>query len=261
MGLTAANMLVEAGFRVTVYSDKFTPQTTSDVAGGQWAPSLVAFDEASAAAKNDYFDLLRVAKQEHEKRIGQGFGVSRKWNYSTQRISHLDILPHDIVPAATPLAHLPFAKLTKRGWKYDILLVEPPTLMAKLQSLLVATQVSFVKRKFSNRNDVLTLKENFIVNCTGLGSRQLFSDQDLVPVKGQLVFLKPQPNLGYLFSGDGYVFPRADAVVVGGSQQSGVDDATPDPAMCKTIVDHAKAVFEGKRVRAALSPDWLIRNK
>jgi D-amino-acid oxidase len=68
----------------------------------------------------------------------------------------------------------------------------------------------------------------------------------MVPIKGQLVFLKPQHNLNYLFSGGGYVFPRNDAVVVGGSQDY-VDDAKPDPVECKDTVAHVKAVFTAKR--------------
>jgi D-amino-acid oxidase len=259
MGLTAATLLVERNITVTVYADNFTPHTTSDVAGGQWAPSFVNY-ERNDRAKKDYFDVLRRARRAHESR-GQGFGVSQRWNYTINEIQHLKELPTDIVPPATLLPHLPFARLNKGGFKYDLLLVEPPILMARLQQDLEA-HITFIKRKFLHLSELADLKEKVIVNCTGFGAGALFQDCRMKPLKGQLVFLKPQPNLKYLFSGTGncYVFPRTDTVVVGGSQEP-VNDNTPDPSICKHIVDFAKQVFDGRAVVAAELPEWAIGNK
>ena len=61
------------------------------------------------------------------------------------------------------------------------------------------------------------------------------------------MFLRPQANLNYLFSGDGHVFPRTDAVVIGGSEERGTNNSTPDPAMCKKMVMHTKQLFDGSR--------------
>ena len=128
--------------------------------------------------------------------------------------------------------------------------------MARLQADL-ESRVTFVTHKFTDITDVLALNENLIVNCTALGAGALFSDPLVRPLKGQLVFLKTQPNLNYLFSGSHcYVFPRADAVVVGGSQQP-LEDDTPDPALCKKILEHAKNVFGGKAFIEAIE-DWMI---
>jgi glycine/D-amino acid oxidase-like deaminating enzyme len=38
MGLTTASLVQEAGFPVTIYTDKLPPDTTSNIAGGQWSP-------------------------------------------------------------------------------------------------------------------------------------------------------------------------------------------------------------------------------
>jgi D-amino-acid oxidase len=249
MGLTVATLLTEIRPKIslTVYAEKFTPCTTSDIAGGQWAPSLVNFKAHDSSAKLTYFDVLRRARKAHEKRIGSGFGVSRRWNYTSRRIDHLDILPTDIVPPATKLNRLPFAKLAMAGFKYDLLLVEPPILMSKLQSDLAAAGVRCVRKTFKAVSDLGDLKESVIVNCTGLGSRDLFNDDLMVPIKGQLVFLRPQTNLNYLFSGDGHVFPRTDAVVIGGSEERGASDSTPDAVMCKKMVMRIKQLFDGPR--------------
>jgi glycine/D-amino acid oxidase-like deaminating enzyme len=261
MGLTAATLLVERNIPVTVYAEKFTPCTTSDVAGGQWAPSFVNYEKNDSAKTQAYFDVLRRARKAHERR-GPGYGVWQRWNYTINEIQHLKELPPDIVPPATVLAHLPFARLNRPGFKYDLLLVEPPILMRRLQHDLAA-RVTFIMKKFQHVNDVATLSEKVIVNCTGYGAGKLFQDNLMKPLKGQVVFLMPpQQNLKYLFSGTGncYVFPRSDTVIVGGSQKA-VDDDTPDPRVCKDIIDFAKNVFDGTEIVAAELPDWAIGNK
>jgi glycine/D-amino acid oxidase-like deaminating enzyme len=65
------------------------------------------------------------------------------------------------------------------------------------------------------------------VNCTGLGSKALFNDPDLVPLKGQLVVLVPQPEVTYATSGIGrqlppnsgflHMMPRSDGIILGGT--------------------------------------------
>jgi len=59
------------------------------------------------------------------------------------------------------------------------------------------------------------LAEPVVFNCTGLGARALFNDQELAPVKGQLTVLLPQPEVNYiaLMEDDLYMFPRTDGIV------------------------------------------------
>src|SRR3546814_1275852 len=47
----------------------------------------------------------------------------------------------------------------------------------------------------------------FRSNCTGLGARDLFGDMELIPIRGQLAILIPQPEVRYAFTGEaGYMF-------------------------------------------------------
>ena len=43
MGLTTARLVQEAGFPVTIYTKALTPDTTSNIAGGQWSPFAVSY--------------------------------------------------------------------------------------------------------------------------------------------------------------------------------------------------------------------------
>jgi D-amino-acid oxidase len=139
--------------------------------------------------------------------------------------------------------NLPFEHLTKPGFKYQTLLIETPVFLERLDADLRANNVEFKRKTFSNIASVLALQENIIVNCTGLGAKDIWNDPKLIPIKGHLALLKAQPPLSYLFSRDGYLFPRADAVVIGGTYQTGDATTDPDPAISQQLVDHMKGVF------------------
>ena len=260
MGLTAATLLVELGLQVEVIAKSFTPNTTSNVAGGQWAPSAVDFEQ-TPAGRTQFERILRRAFAAHELRIGRGFGVVRRVNYTQQRSVSLDKAPRDVVPEPVALNHLPFAALTTRGFAYQTLIVEPPIFLQRLHSDLESAGVSFVQREFRNIAEVSGLTQDVVINCTGLGSRELCGDTNLIPVKGQLALLRAQPQLEYLFSSIGYLFPRQDSVVIGGTFEEGESDETVDRERCKRLVAVLKATFEGARLRAAAIPDWIIRDK
>ena len=97
---------------------------------------------------------------------------------------------------------MPFPALKQPGYAYQTLLIEPPLFLARLHhGLRSLRHVKFVKREFVGEAAVLKLPEPVIVNCTGLGTRNIWADPKLYPVKGHLVLLRPQPRLKYLFSG------------------------------------------------------------
>ena len=73
--------------------------------------------------------------------------------------------------------------------------------------------------------------------------------------------LQPQGELHYLYSSNGYVFPRQDAVVVGGSYEPWPDDACPDAAMCRTMIESLKKTFDGLEPFEMERPPWFIVDK
>ena len=95
-----------------------------------------------------------------------------------------------------------------------------------------------VIREFQGPEEIAALRENIIYNCTGLGARTLFGDQELTPIKGQLVFLLPQAEVEYMTVGPGdiYMFPRHDGVLLGGTHDRGVWDTSVDPAVTERIL-------------------------
>lgn len=257
MGLTAAKLLRNKGFPVRILAAARN-WTTSDIAGGQWCPSFVDHD-GSTEGRQVFERILTNAFQMHKDRIGMGYGVSKRINFSKNPRSDTSFkkVPTTVVPQPTEYARLPFAHINQKGYGYQTLLVEPPIFLKKLRDELHHQGVTFVEREFESKAEVLSLTERIIVNCTGLGSRLLFDDKNLDGLKGQLVLVKAQRNLDYLYSSDyTYVFPREDHVVVGGSYEYAAYDPL-DPLIGEGILQLAKRVFAGEATPDD-PPPWAL---
>jgi glycine/D-amino acid oxidase-like deaminating enzyme len=125
------------------------------------------------------------------------------------------------------------------------MLIEPATY---LKALLDDFQIAGGRveiRDFATASDLAALPETLLYNCTGLGARTLFNDQELIPIRGQLVFLLPQPEIQYMTLGPGniYMFPRRDGILLGGSFDRDNWSLQPDPGISERILRENAALF------------------
>ena len=153
--------------------------------------------------------------------MGAGYGVRWIDNYylsdEPPGESWLyDLLP-DVLASATELEphEHPFAAPFVQ--RVRTMLIEPAIyLNALLQDVHVAGG-RVVVGELRDRREVAALPERVGVNCTGLGAADLFGDDQLVPAKGQLTILFPQPEVDYIAIYRGlYMFPRSDGILLGG---------------------------------------------
>jgi glycine/D-amino acid oxidase-like deaminating enzyme len=98
-------------------------------------------------------------------------------------------------------------------------------------------------REFSTPGDLRNLPEPVVVNCLGLGAGALFADRAIVPIRGQLVHLRPQALSYLLDHPNGYMVPRSDALVLGGTFEEGMAEARTDAATCARILDDNRRFF------------------
>ncbi|MGI9014298.1 MAG: FAD-dependent oxidoreductase [Phycisphaerales bacterium] len=241
-GLSCALEMRSRGFDVTVYADAFSPETTSNVAAGQWAPSLVA----TSSPLDDpcrFERILRTAHRRFTALNGIEWGVSHCPNYQTGRGgAGLFRIPDDLV-AGVRLARLPLSGRARSGSVYHTMLIEPPIYMPRLHHEVEEAGARFKQQRFATMSEVFELPQRIIVNCMGLGAGDVCQDSSIVPVRGQLVHLDPQ-DLGYMFSHDGgAMFPRRDALVLGGTMEYNRTTATPDADSCRAIVVRHREFF------------------
>ena len=131
----------------------------------------------------------------------------------------------------------------------DSMLIEPAIYLSQLIRDFQVSGGRIAIREFQAREELMGLRENLLFNCTGLGAGKLFHDEELVPIRGQLSFLLPQPEVEYMTVGPGdiYMFPRHDGVLLGGSHERGVWSLEPDPATKDRILRESGALFAGMR--------------
>ena len=106
-----------------------------------------------------------------------------------------------------------------------------------------------VSRVFHDRSELAELAEPVIVNCIGYGARALFGDDSLVPVRGQIGWLAPQPGVTYAINYNAVsMVPRHDGVVIQANGRSemvgyGVEDETPHRAETEAALAALSTLF------------------
>lgn len=252
MGLTTARLLQEAGWRVTIYTRDPSRHSVSNVGAGQWAPTGV-FEEgvASKAFEAQYRFAARIAHHAYQNHVGAGYGVSFIENYylgDSERTSYyLREMPElfSSVRNLEPGEH-PFP--VSHVKQTVTMLIQPAQFLRRVKNDFFIAGGRILRRDFRSLDDVLSLDENAIFNCTGLGAKALFDDEELTPAKGQLVFIPPDPAVDYLSVGGGsdvtYMFSRAGEIVLGGSFQLGDWSRHPEQDVTDRIIEDNKALYE-----------------
>ncbi len=244
IGLTTARMAQDAGFAVTIYTKAMPPETTSNIAGGQWYPASVYDDETKVteAFTDQFLAAAKYAYERYQITTDPRYGVRWMRNYSISRTPIAPRRPEGrtrIVSGLDPL--LPEHRVLRQeenpfriGYaaQYDGMIMEPPMLLNALITDFRVAGGRVVGRELKSTAEVQALEEKMVFNCTGLGAKALFNDDEMVPMRGQLTFLVPQPEVTYaaLFE-DIYMFSRRDGILLGGTHEEGnwslaVDETT-----------------------------------
>lgn len=238
VGLTTADLLLDRGYGVVLYTDRTTPDTTSDVAGGQFAPAAVAVDRTDRLRR-----WMKSAADYYLHRATQSCGVHRIINFTDGSAGGaLRRLPSARF-RHNSLERLPIAGVHQPGEAYETLLITPPIYLPWLTNNLRRRGARLRFRRFESPDQVASLPEKAVINCMGLGSKMIFEDDLLTAIRGRLVMLKQQ-SLGYLLSHRmGYLFSRPDALVLGGTYDVGKTDTSPDPHETAKLLERHRRFF------------------
>lgn len=252
MGLTTARLLQDRGLEATIYAKELPPDTTSNVAGGQWSPYTVFDDESATPAFRQQFErAARLANRYFQNLVGDTYGVRWIENYILRDSPPAQQQPsriRDLFFAAEvlPRAHHPFA--ASYVSRFTTMLIESPVFLQAITRDFLLRGGRIHVREFREPRDLFQLEEKVVVNCAGLGARALFGDAELTPIKGQLAILLPQPEVDYIMiKGDYYMFPRRDGIVLGGTHDRDEWRLDVDPVVTGRILANHRTIFERMR--------------
>lgn len=251
MGLTTARLVQEAGLPVTIYAKALPPHTTSNFAGGQISP-FGHYKESSVTPewRRQFLAAMDYSWRRFQIMVGDDYGI--RWLPTFEESDKVG--PDELSPYYPNVRRLgrdehPFTLDKVIG--FETMYVETGRFLRQMMRDIEIAGGNFAVRDFPAPQAIAALPESLVFNCTGLGSRDLFGDNELHPVRGQLAVLLPQPEVRYAAAGDwGYMFPRADGILLGGTFERDVWDTTPDPARIARIVESHRQFFAGFRCTA-----------
>lgn len=242
VGLTTAHELARAGWTVRIYAREVAHQTTSALAGALWLPTGVSWGQTEAERQR-FLGWLRVAKArfcEQGRQGGWGVRELPLWEPGTDW-QDPRFFRDGIVTDRREVARLPIHGPPRAGLCWTGLYIDTPVFLDRLLAELRTAGVTIAERSFASAQEIGGLDEPVVVNCLGLGARGVWRDDAMVPVRGHLVHMRPQA-LGYIFHGNyTYMFPRASALVLGGSYEEGIDDPRVDESICRGILAKHRA--------------------
>ncbi len=250
VGLAAARVLQRRGFAVTIYARELPPGTTSSVAGASWYPAYIV-DRARRTPEWDA-QFERAARASHrafQGLVGEDYGVHWREEYfltDDPRQELGDWGLRDLFPQRRTLSasENPFA--APHVTVDNLMFIEPPVYLRALMRDFELAGGRIVVRAFGSPGELAGLPgaEGVIVNCTGLGARELFGDSEVTPIKGQLTVLLPQPEVDYaVLTPELYMFPRRDGILLGGTHERGVETLEPNLEAEQRVLAGHREIF------------------
>lgn len=265
IGLTTALRLCETGASVTLYAAEFPAETRSARATGVWSPSsrIALANGVDAAFAERWEHWARASFAAHRDMVGLiGDPVEYLPSYEVadrdaperptgvQPFLHIHRRVRDLTPRWRGLesSENPFpGRVTAMG---QGMVFNVASYADRLSQAFMLRGGRMVRRSFPDRAAVLALPEPVIVNCMGYGARAIWGDDGLVPVRGQISWLIPQPDARYAVYYDGVsAVSRRDGVVVqslGNNEDFGYGDAneTADPDETERSLSTIRQLWE-----------------
>ena len=159
--------------------------------------------------------------------VGDDYGIRWLPTYTTRRRPERQLLPD--LPAAQPRARRRRASVPGRRARplTTRIYVETGRFLRQLHPRRADRRRRDPRPRFATPADIAALARAARLQLHRPRRRATCSaTPSLQPVRGQLAILLPQPEIRYAFTGEaGYMFPRADGILLGGTFERGVWDA------------------------------------
>lgn len=234
IGLTTAVRLREAGFDAGIVTAAMPRDTTSGVAAAIWYPY-------KAYPEDRVLDWGRRTFEVFEGLAGEpGTGVRMREGVELHRGPAPEPWWAAAVPGVRRCAGDELPAGCRDGHAFTVPVVEMPVYLDYLLGRF-ATSGGVVERR-----TVRSLEEEagtcgVLVNCAGLGARELANDEDVAPIRGQVVRVRNPGVERFVLDeenpeGVTYVVPRTEDCILGGTAEEGSWNLEPDPETAAGIL-------------------------
>jgi D-amino-acid oxidase len=248
-GLTCGIAFAERGYRTAIFAKHIGQQTTSAAAAAVWFPYHVEpAGKVIPLALETYKVLVDLAQVP-----GSGVSIIEVRQFS--RTGEIQIPDWAIPLGASPVA-TGLWPVFKSGFSLHVPLTETTIYLDYLaERFREAGGEIHANVHFENLEDVDS-KFDLVINCAGIGARQLVHDADLEPHRGQVAIVPRIEGLSCAIVCDDaplmYAIPRRNDCLFGGTNELS-DNLTADPGTTSRIVAECSRVLniDEPRVLAA----------
>ncbi|XP_062981819.1 D-aspartate oxidase [Elgaria multicarinata webbii] len=241
IGLSTAVCISDAisNCSVTVVADRFTPNTTSDVAAGMLIPHACPDTPVHRQKQwfRETFDHLSGICNSSEASEA-GIHLVSGWQIFKTIPDEKAPFWSDVVLGFRSMTEKELKKFPhhKYGQAFTTLKCNCPPYLIWLEKRLKENGGQVHSRHLE---DLWELHNDYdiIVNCSGIGSRKLVGDLEIYPTRGQVLKVHAPWVTHFIRDGDGltYIYPGMHNVTLGGTRQKDIWTLSPDPKTSKNI--------------------------
>ncbi|HEX9069983.1 MAG TPA: FAD-dependent oxidoreductase [Ktedonobacterales bacterium] len=248
-GLTTGICLLEAGHRARMWAAELPPATTSNVAAAVWYPYRAWPIERVAAWGAATYEAFEGLCGGAESGV-----IQREVIELMPRVTPEDPWWRAGVRGFRRLREDERAPGYPDGWSFQAPVIDTTVYLDYLVGRFTALGGQIERRHVADLTEPLAACD-VVINCTGLGARDLLGDTAVHPARGQVVSI-PATGFGRVLLDDhgpnavAYIVPRVHDIILGGTDSDDDDRLTADPSdtrsilsRCASIVEHLDAAF------------------
>lgn len=249
--------------QLTIMAKEFSPHTTSDGAAGFWEPYLPGDTPAEKIwrqSKETYeycMDVLKTNPQSPHLGLSLVHGY-RLSQYPEEEKNNWSDIPNDYHPVPKHQLRKRFPDAVKSAVAFTTIFIENKKLVPYYMSRIKIIGGKILQREITSIDEIAG-DFDLIVNCTGLGSRVLVNDQNMFPIRGQILRVRAPWVKEFVMWQEkefqSYILPNQNYVVLGGTAHiSENTDATLEHK--KWILESTKKIMPSLE-QAELLDEWV----
>jgi D-amino-acid oxidase len=239
-GLTCGIVFVERGHRVSIFADRIGQQTTSGAAAALWFPYDAEPAEKvvpwALATRKVLIDLTNIPNT----------GVSMIELRQFCRAGEMEIPDWANSLGARRLQRDEVPNRFVQGFAIEVPLVDTTIYLDYLANRFRSAGGEIHSAVHFEKIEDVDPKFDLVINCAGIGARELANDVDVEPHRGQVAIVPKIDNQKCAIVCDDdplmYVIPRRNDCVFGGTNDVS-DNLNPDPETTKAIVAECSRVL------------------
>ncbi|XP_025896490.1 D-aspartate oxidase [Nothoprocta perdicaria] len=224
---------------LALLAERFSPGTTSDVAAGMLIPHAVP-DTPIHVQKQWFRETFTYLFAISNSAEASEAGVHLVSGWQVFKSAPEEELPFwsDVVLGFRTMSEAELQKFPQHryGQAFTTLKCDCPPYLLWMEKRLKAKGVQMCTRKVASLWE-LHSEYDIVVNCAGIGARRLVGDQQLLPVRGQVLQVHAPWVKNFIRDGDGltYIYPGISSVTLGGTREKESWSLCPDPGTAKGI--------------------------